>query len=491
MYTQIKKSILIPAVTLIALTVITGALITLRMFYNNHHYMITYAPVEYEESAEPLSNPYQGWYHMYGYILSDDIPVTPETIQSNIETSENDGHQLALLEINLYNYPETELSAQALSQLESILSAWEQTSIHMIIRFVYDWSGNAQYTEPQSQSLILRHMDQTAEVVNNHAAGIYIMQGIFIGDFGEMHGSKYLSNSDIRTFAEHLASVIDPSIYLSVRTPQHWRLITESFDPLTAETAWNGSLSARLGLFNDGMLGSETDLSTYSDSKENTLPAAKTAADYSVKGNRTEELDFQNMLCNYVPNGGETVVNNSYNNFHAAVTSLSKMHASYLNSDYDAAVLTKWKLTTYHGDDCFDGMNGLDYISRHLGSRYTITSSALTYSVRGKDPAVLNLTIANNGFSSSYRPLTPEITLLNTDINRIWTVPIESDARLWAAGTSITLNTALDVPSYEPGNYTVYFKLTDDISGRQIQLANTMEADSSYGYPIASLQISK
>ena len=95
MYTQIKKSILIPAVTLIALTVITGALITLRMFYNNHHYMITYAPVEYEESAEPLSNPYQGWYHMYGYILSDDIPVTPETIQSNIETSENDGHQLA------------------------------------------------------------------------------------------------------------------------------------------------------------------------------------------------------------------------------------------------------------------------------------------------------------------------------------------------------------------------------------------------------------
>lgn len=487
MQIQLKKNTLIPAVALTFLSLVTSALIILSLYYNQNHYIFTYAPAEYTETADSLDNPYRGWYQMYGYSLSDKTPVVSETIQKQIQDAS--GCQLALLEINLSSYASGDLSAFALSQLEMILSSWEQAPQHLILRFLYDWNGNARQTEPQSESTILRHMEQTAEIVNRHTGTVYLIQGIFAGNYGEMHGSAHLSSTSIRALTQHLADVLDPSIYLSVRTPQHWRTVTQSFDPLTGKTAWNGSVSARLGLFNDGMLGSATDLGTYSEAAKDILPAAKAAKDYSVKGSRGEELNFQKSLCSYVPNGGEVVIDNPYNDFQAAVTTLADMHVSYLNLAHDTDVLKKWELAVYPGGGCFAGMNGLDYIERHLGYRYTITSSALTYTQRGKGPAVLNLTIANNGFSSCYRPLSAELILHHMETGTDQTLSLDTDTRLWAAGSSTMLNVPLDGSHYEPGNYTVYFRLTDPSSGKQIRLANTLTLDSTLGYLIAGMEL--
>ncbi len=491
MLIQIKKNILIPAISLAALSLITGSLLLLYTFYSKNHYFFTYVPAQYQETSERLDNPYRGWYHMYGYALSDSRPVFSETIQKQIRDS--NGCQLALLEINLNQYTSGNISAFALSQLEMILSAWEQSHQHLILRFLYDWDGNAQQTEPPSDSIILRHMDQTAEVVNRHTKSVYIVQGIFVGNYGEMHGSSHLNIASVRMLAKHLASILDPSIYLAVRTPQHWRAITESFEPLTEKNAWDGSLSARLGLFNDGILGSATDLGTYSESKDTDplLPSAKAASDFSVRASRSEELAFQQKLCSYVPNGGEAVIDNPYNDFSSAVSAFSTMHVSYLNRLHDAAVLKKWELASYQGSDCYQGLNGLDYIERHLGYRYVIKDSALTYTKRGNGPAVLSLTIANSGFSACYRPLTAELILHHTQSGEYRILPFHTDTRLWASGSSATIELSLDGSSYAPGDYTAYFRLTDPSSGRQIQLANTMTPDDTFGYPIAVLQIQK
>ena len=52
----------------------------------------------------------------------------------------------------------------------------------MFFRFLYDWDGKAMETEPQSLEQILRHMDQTAEVVNRYTDCVFLMQGIFVGN---------------------------------------------------------------------------------------------------------------------------------------------------------------------------------------------------------------------------------------------------------------------------------------------------------------------
>ncbi len=489
MHLTCQKNILIPSVSLAVLSLAASALLILYTFYGKNHYLFTYMPAVYTETAEQLDNPYRGWYRMYGYMLSDRKPVFSETIQKQINDSADT--QLTLLEINLNQYRFGDISAFALSQLEMILSAWEQSDQHLILRFLYDWDGNAKESEPQSEHIIMRHMEQTAEVVNRHTASVYIVQGIFVGSYGEMHGSIHLSSESVRTLAGHLADVLDPSIYLAVRTPQYWRAITKSFDPLSEKTAWDGSLAARLGLFNDGMLGSVTDLGTYSESEKPLLQAAENASDYAVRGNRTEELDFQHILCDYVPNGGETVVVNPLNDFSSAISSLASMHVSYLSKSHDANVLKKWEHAVYEGSDCYNGLNGLDYMERHLGYRYTITDSALTYTRNGSGPAVIHLTIANTGFSGCYRPFRAELLLRHTQSGQSETIPIDTDTRLWQSGSQVTLEIPLDGSSYEPGAYDVSFRLTDPSSGKQIRLANALPADGTFGYTIAALQIQK
>lgn len=71
----------------------------------------------------------------------------------------------------------------------------------------------------------------------------------------------------MKTLIEHLNEVIDPSIYLSVRTPSQWRMINEVYDLPAQFPAFGAgtSLMGRLGFFNDGILGSESDLGTYGD----------------------------------------------------------------------------------------------------------------------------------------------------------------------------------------------------------------------------------
>ena len=96
-----------------------------------------------------------------------------------------------------------------------------------------------------------------------------------------MNGSDHLSDEDCSILMQHLADVIDPSIFLSVRTPVQRRRILNSAELPSAETAFDGSLSSRLGLFNDGMLGTANDTGTYGDT-----PASEQALQFRPKRRR-------------------------------------------------------------------------------------------------------------------------------------------------------------------------------------------------------------
>ena len=297
------------------------------------------------------------------------------------------------MEINLGNYADCDISEDGLSRLDQLFSSWSDTQKQLILRFVYDWDGNNLQTEPALRSQIERHMEQLAPVINRYANSIYLLQGIFVGNWGEMNHSDYLSGNDLTALTEKLASLTDPSIFLSVRTPAQLRTILKTASPLPESDAYSGSLASRLGLYNDGMLGSPTDTGTYGDSASDT-------SDYSKAWPRADELTFQDKLCQYVPNGGEVITPNSCNDLDAAIQTLQTMHVSYLNKDYDPDVINKkWKTSLYSGSDLlYHGMIGYDYISCHLGYRYVLTASAFS-------PGQVSITVENKGFSSCYRPL--------------------------------------------------------------------------------------
>ncbi len=475
-----KRLLIIPCALLLAALAAAG--IAARQFYLERYYVVSCQSAPYEDTARLLSNPYCGWYRIYGYALSDSAPPDMEAMQKNIASDDN---ELVLLELNLRNYAASDISPTGLAQLESILSAWEASGKQLILRFLYDWDGKARETEPDDISVIKRHMEQAAKAVNRHKSCVYLLQGIFVGNCGEMNNSNYMAAEQMRELAAYLDSVIDKSIFLSVRTPAHYRAISQSFDPLPAEKAFSGAIEARTGLFNDGMLGSASDLGTYGET-----PLAE-AADFNGKGTRAEEIAFQNALCQYVPNGGEAVLDNEYNDFPNAVADLREMHVSYLDCGYDLAVLEKWRGSSYGGDGCFHGGDGCSYIGAHLGYRYAFRSSDCSFDPFRDGTAAFSLTIENSGFANSYRPFSSVVTVLREDGSVCDAIPVRSDARLWKSGESVTLQVPLDVCAYKEGTYRIYYRLSDPaLDGRTILFANTLSL-SEYGYPIATLTVEK
>ena len=431
-----------------------------------------YTAADSSETNTVLSNPYMGWYSLIGYTLSDsELPSVPSAYQTVSPPTE-----LVLLEINLLPYANSDISDNGLSYLDTLLSKWSDTKKQLILRFVYDWNGTNLQSEPSSRTQIERHIEQIAPIINKYKDSVYLLQGIFVGNWGEMNHSVYLSDDDMTVLFQKLAALTDPSVFLAVRTPAQLRTILKTADPLSDAQAFSGSPASRTGLYNDGMLGSSTDTGTYGDASADT-------SDYTNPWPRDTEIDFQNQLCNYVPNGGEVILPNPYNDLERAISDLKTMHVSYLNKDYDSAVINqKWKTSSYSGSDpLYQGMNGFDYISCHLGYRYVLADSAFSH---GK----LSVTMENKGFSSCYRPLSVSITIRSTDKNFQKTYLVNTDTRTWLSGKSVTFQLPLTVQDLPSSDCTLSLKLTDQTLNREILLASDLEHTSS-GYVIGTLHV--
>ena len=269
----------------------------------------------FRESPRQLDNPNRGFYCLLAFQIADE--PTDYNLLLDEMMKDTSGTSLSLVEINLQNYRDCALTSAALTNIDNLFVALKHWEKQLIVRFLYDWDGKNLEQEPENLDLILTHMEQLEYVLREHSQSIFTLQGLFVGHWGEMHGTAYSSTEDFRVLAEKLAAVTDPATYLAVRTPAQWRAITGQGTPggLTG-------LAARLGLFNDGMLGNESDWGTYHTSGES-----------RGRRSRREELDFQRQLSLKTPNGGEIIIDNPYNDFEAAVDALNTMGVTYLNRD--------------------------------------------------------------------------------------------------------------------------------------------------------------
>ncbi|MCR5546030.1 MAG: DUF4832 domain-containing protein [Lachnospiraceae bacterium] len=435
---------------------------------------VTYSATTLSESTEVIQNPYCGWYQVFAYTLTG-IPA-PESVEKDKKDLEEDC-SLALLEIDLKNFKDTEISEEALQELDSILEVWRCSDAKLILRFVYDLEGNAQATEPSTVEEVCSHMKQVAPYVNKYKDSVYLCQGLFVGNWGEMHGTALCNRTDFLTLLSVWNHEIDSSIFLAVRTPEIWREMLSSLKPITEDEAYTGKLNSRLSLFNDGMLGSITDVGTYDEEA-----SFSEITNYMGKGNRQEEISFQNKLCLFVPNGGEVINDNEYNDLENAVTSLSEMRVSYLNIEYDEAVINKWKSSE------IDGENGFKYISKKLGYRYVLEDSDVSGLSFSGQKATYKIDISNQGFAPSYRKFSTTLTLVHTKTKEVKEVKVSADNRLWYPGEDVTLNGTIDCSKLENGYYKLYISMMDSETQQAVSFANTLEKEE-YGYCLGQIAI--
>lgn len=443
---------------------------------------------EFTESARELKNPNRGFYHMHGYLIKDEVRSF-KSFQEDLgwRYAKDNETSLTMIEINLQYFRNRDISEKGLESLDNLFRALEENvdDKHLILRFLYDWDGKNMQYEPNSLDTILRHIEQVGPWLKEHKDQIFLTQGLFIGSWGEMHSSKFLGTENYQVLAQALYEATADSTYLSVRMPAQWRMITGIGDP-NQVVRGDGTLASRLGLFNDGMLGSWSDYGTYGD---------QTQAEHGdfTFWNRQEELAFQDILCRTVPIGGEIMNPNKYNDFENALADMKAMHVTYANRDFDTRVFNKWEKTVVQEDSCFDGMDGLTYMERHLGYRLVLRETALEYEWK-EDRLTAEITLQNVGFAPIYREARVELVLYDRERGREYSYACdpEQDIRDLAGGTQSdelkTLRWELPLGGMPQGELEIYFSISDELSGEVILLGNEQDPDRR-GYRVGTLKL--
>lgn len=440
------------------------------------HWNLTLDNVKLVESKNLINNPNRGFYRIYGFRIEDESVNWKQDVDKRIKN--DDDTTLALIEVNIQAYKDGKITDAGMNNIRELFDALSKQNKQYIVRFLYDWNGENQVYEPKNIRVILDHMKQLKEIMNEYADHIFTLQGLFIGNCGEMNNTQYIDEESLQTLASTLLSVCDNDMYLSVRTPMQWREIAQKEDSSDQLV-----YTKRLGLFNDGMLGNEFDYGTYGTQ-------SKLEAGVNQKWTREEELDFQDELCRTVPNGGEVIIDNAYNDLDHAIADFDRMHITYLNEDYDRNVLEKWSNSVVHTDDCYDGMDGLSYMKARLGYRFVLRECRMQQDF-WKDTLHVELDVSNSGFAPIYKACEACFVFVpQSSEGKTYSVNVEQNLSELAGGNETdrisTIQTTIPLHDLERENYDVYFQLKDQATGEMIQFANEQECEAE-GYQIGQI----
>lgn len=406
---------------------------------------------ELRESSDELGNPGCGWYHVYTFKARP--PAGVKSVEEEAWMDEScRQEQLALALIDIGEFRLTSLSEDALLHIGRIMEYFSVNQKQLILRFVYDTEGKGMIREPLSLAMVKRHMEQIGERLRPYMENILVMQGIFVGNWGEMHGSRFLDEDSMHCLIDTLYGVSGGQCFLAVRTPAQWRRIMKSF----ANSGKKESIGERLALFNDGIFGSPTDLGTYGTSSE--------SRGETESRSREEELEWQSRYVAGVPNGGEILSAKPYKTFLQAATELDKMHVCYLNSIYHPEQLDCWKGETVELPGCWQGLCGYEYIGRHLGYRFTV----LDVTERKKNE--LRIRIGNQGFGNLCEEAECFLIRESESGSACLRLP-DTDAREWKSGQETLLSVTLSEEDRAKGG-RLYLTLKRRSDGRVLRFAN-------------------
>ncbi len=403
---------------------------------------------ELRESTEELKNPARGWYTIYPFFLEKEPDF--EELFWCLQKEET----LALVILNIGAYREAPLDAVALERICRILNFFEKYAYDVILRVTYDHEGNAVEREPFFFKQVLKHLEQLIPVVKEFTKTVFLWQGMLIGNWGEMHTSRFLSAEKMKQLWSIMKTGLEDTMFLAVRRPSMWRM-------LHPEECGKEQITADItGLFDDAIFGSDSHMGTFG--KE-----PKEAVGWDSLWCREDELAFEEQLCRSVPNGGEAVCGEGYGeNFtpESTLWVLKKMHITYLNQAYDEKILQIWKQWEWQNESFYQ------YVGRHLGYRFFIKSVQVVPDKR-KDTVQVLVTVENTGFANFYQDADVLLECVD-EFGQQEFARFATDIRTWDSGMTQEIFCTLNKTEGEL--YVCARRKTDN---RSIYFANSSEKD--------------
>ena len=386
------------------------------------------------EKSGLLVNPARGLFHIYNFALKENGMLNPFIDEVSEKLYVNETLAFIFIDIGAYKYKD--LDEFALENIKKTLLFFKAHGKDIILRIAYDHDGKGFEKEPLSFERVLKHLEEIGPLLTTDN-GVFVYQGMLVGSWGEMHSSRFAKSEHLTQMSRTLKSSCKDGTWFAVRKPVQWRTICKNW------TDYRKAPQINLGLFDDAMFASVTDLGTFGiDDCEDSLKP------WSTKNER----EFEEALCRYVPNGGEAVFTKGYTDLlskEEMLSFLSQCHITYLNRGYDENVFKLWK-----------EYGILEKIEESLGYRFAVRD------VYFKSAEGFQITIENIGFANLYQEA--ELFLINGDK----VIPLDEDMRTWNSGCIKQIY--CDKPMNEG---KVFLGAKRKFDGRIIYFAN--EADSA------------
>lgn len=413
---------------------------------------IGFQAAELEESTSELSNPARGWYQIHTFLAEQEPDF--EELRWCLYPKDT----LAFLLIDIGYFWDRNLEQEVLDRICRIFSFFSERSYGCIVRVVYDHEGKASLREPSLFSQVESHLEQIGKLVKQFTDTIYVFQGMLVGNWGEMHSSRFLSEARLKKMAEILRRSRGEETYLAVRRPIYWRMLHE-------EQKRKGVTAADdMGIFDDGIFGSESHLGTFG------TESRKDAA-WNEPWKRDDELSFETEIGMAAPNGGEVVYSPAYLQEltpEIVLDILGRMQVTYLNRAHDTRMLEVWKEWKYPGTGVWKEKSFYDYVSAHLGYRFLVRKAYIVPKRKHRIYHV-EVEVENTGFAGYYQEA--EIRLEYTDSSGADSSEVlETRMKGWKSQEHRTLACTI-----EAGNVRLYVTARRKKDGAIIRFGNVSD----------------
>ncbi len=415
----------------------------------------------YQPTTSEFPNPERGFH--------DDIELMSSRDFSDVRRK---GYTIARTYIRLDEYRNRSLPAKFLTQLDRQFQLVRSAGIKVIPRFSYNFptgEGDMAKAPDASLELTIEHINQLKPILWRNADVIAVLQGGFIGAWGEWHSSKNeLDRSPAKAkVLTALLTAMPTNRMVQIRYPSDIK--TNYPQALSISSAFRGGRQARVGFKNDCFLANQSDAGTYSPD----LPALK---------------NYISKIAPFVVVGGETcqvTPAEHRSDCPTAEAELARFHWSYLNANFYTADLDRWRQ-----EGCYSK------IARNLGYRFQLVRSSFPTQAQCNRQLIGNFVIKNVGYASPFNPRGLELILRHRSTGKIYYLPIlkslskTHDPRFWLPQVGqITVDVRAKIPqSATSGTYDLLLNLPDPmpkLTNRpeySIRLANEQTWEAKTGF---------
>lgn len=430
--------------------------------------------IDYTESTETIVNPCAGYTSTIWYACKpNETPVY----------SRSGGLVLMFIDIGGFSSgingtADYDLDETFFTNLRKTFENCRNNGCTIALRFRYDANGT-ENPEPATFEKVLDHIQQIKDnnILEDYKDIITFVESGFVGKWGEQHGGKYTSIDYKVKLLEAMLDCVPEEIPVTVRTPDifaKWVDIpTNEMDKYISE---DGSPQQRVGLYNDGYMGSDSDLGTFSNRAVQTAWLGKQTLHTYYGGEFSGNLDWAKKYDTYLPEN--------------AIPEMYKTHLSYINSNiyqlYNDYTFSEQYDVENVDNSAYYGQTVFKFIRDHLGYRFVLRNSELSETVPQGDTLKLNFTVENTGFASLLKAPETEL-ILEKDGNYIRT-NLDIDPMQWYSCTTNTESISAKIPAgLEKGKWNVYLKISvgnneiSQVHMRSVKFANNEIWNTSIG----------